>query len=101
MTRATLHTREEIVRKKLRIGDRVRRISTILDIARKQGRSGELWFLAIGHDYLTARGMAVTGNAVASHVYTRTGTYTVTATVTVPLTWPSGVPRLTPEVPSG
>lgn len=43
----------------LRVGDRVRRISTIGDIARKQGRSGELWFLAIRHDYLTARGTAI------------------------------------------
>lgn len=43
----------------LRIGDRVRRISTIADITRKQGRSGELWFVAVDHDYVTERGLAV------------------------------------------
>lgn len=40
-------------------GDTVRRISTIGDIARKRGRSGELWFVAVHHDYLTPRGLAV------------------------------------------
>jgi 3-methylfumaryl-CoA hydratase len=43
----------------LRVGDRVRRVSSIRDIARKQGRSGELWFVAVGHDYLTDRGLAI------------------------------------------
>jgi 3-methylfumaryl-CoA hydratase len=43
----------------LRIGDRVRRVSTIQDITRKAGRSGELWFVAVGHDYLTERGVAI------------------------------------------
>ena len=43
----------------LRIGDRVRRRSTIADIARKQGRSGELWFVAVGHEYSTERGPAI------------------------------------------
>ncbi len=43
----------------LRIGDRVRRTSTIGDITRKQGRTGELWFIAIDHDYATERGVAV------------------------------------------
>lgn len=43
----------------LRIGDHVTRVSTITDIMRKQGRSGELWFVAVDHDYLTSRGLAV------------------------------------------
>ncbi|WP_274628213.1 FAS1-like dehydratase domain-containing protein [Arvimicrobium flavum] len=43
----------------LRIGDRVRCASTIAGIARKQGRSGELWFVAVDRDYLTERGPAV------------------------------------------
>jgi 3-methylfumaryl-CoA hydratase len=37
----------------------VRRISTIADITRKEGRSGELWFVAVDHDYVTERGLAV------------------------------------------
>jgi len=43
----------------LRIGDRVRRVTTIADIVRKQGRSGELWFVAVDHEYLTDRGPAL------------------------------------------
>lgn len=43
----------------LRIGDEVRRVSTIRDIVRKQGRSGELWFIAVDHSYHTARGIAL------------------------------------------
>lgn len=43
----------------LRIGDTVRRISTIADIARKEGRSGELWFVAVDHLYETERGPAI------------------------------------------
>ena len=43
----------------LRIGDEVRRVSTIRDIVRKQGRSGELWFVAVDHRYHTARGIAL------------------------------------------
>ena len=41
------------------IGDHVRRISTISEIVRKDGRSGQLWFVTIYHDYLTARGLAI------------------------------------------
>jgi len=40
----------------LRIGDRVRRKTTIADIALKQGRSGSLCFFTIRHEYSTARG---------------------------------------------
>ena len=40
----------------IRIGDRVRRVSTVRDIARKQGRSGELWFVSIDHIHETERG---------------------------------------------
>jgi 3-methylfumaryl-CoA hydratase len=43
----------------LLVGDVVRRDTTIGDIARKQGRSGELWFVAVHHDYSTARGLAL------------------------------------------
>jgi 3-methylfumaryl-CoA hydratase len=43
----------------LKVGDRVARISTIEDISRKEGRSGELWFVSVGHDYLTDRGLAI------------------------------------------
>jgi len=42
------------------IGDKVRRVSTIRDITHKQGRSGDLWFVVVGHDYYTERGLALT-----------------------------------------
>ncbi|KRB23219.1 MaoC family dehydratase N-terminal domain-containing protein [Mesorhizobium sp. Root172] len=41
------------------VGDEVRRVSTIRDIVRKQGRSGELWFVAVGHDYHSDRGLVL------------------------------------------
>jgi 3-methylfumaryl-CoA hydratase len=40
-------------------GDRIKRLSTISDVTRKQGRSGELWFVTVRHDYHTPRGVAV------------------------------------------
>ncbi|MET2828301.1 FAS1-like dehydratase domain-containing protein [Mesorhizobium shangrilense] len=43
----------------LRVDDKVRRVSTIQDIVRKQGRSGELWFVAVGHAYHSDRGLAL------------------------------------------
>jgi 3-methylfumaryl-CoA hydratase len=43
----------------LRIGDIVRRVSTIADVARKVGRSGELWFVTVNHEYGTERGCAI------------------------------------------
>lgn len=43
----------------LRVGDTVRRVSTIADITAKQGRSGELWFVVVEHEYLTDRGPAI------------------------------------------
>lgn len=43
----------------IRVGDTVRRVSTIADITRKEGRSGELWFVTVRHDYHTPRGLAV------------------------------------------
>lgn len=43
----------------LRVGDRVRRVTTIADVVRKTGRSGDLWFVAVDHQYLTARGPAI------------------------------------------
>ncbi|MCO5082918.1 MAG: MaoC family dehydratase N-terminal domain-containing protein [Rhizobiaceae bacterium] len=43
----------------IRVGDTVKRISTIGSITRKEGRSGELWFVAVHHDYVTPRGTAI------------------------------------------
>lgn len=43
----------------LRVGDSVVRVSTIAGISRKHGRSGELWFVAIDHEFSTPRGLAV------------------------------------------
>jgi 3-methylfumaryl-CoA hydratase len=43
----------------LRVGDTVRRVSTIADVSKKTGRTGELWFVAVNHDYLTPRGLAI------------------------------------------
>jgi 3-methylfumaryl-CoA hydratase len=43
----------------MRIGDTVRRVSTIGDITAKHGRSGELWFVAVDHEYWTQRGIAL------------------------------------------
>lgn len=43
----------------LRTGDTVRRVSTIADVTRKQGRSGALWFVAVEHDYHSPRGLAI------------------------------------------
>lgn len=41
---------------KFHVGDAVRRTSTITDIAMKAGRSGQLCFVSITHDYATAAG---------------------------------------------
>ena len=43
----------------LRVGDRVHLTSTITNVVRKQGRSGELWFVTVRHDYATERGLAI------------------------------------------
>lgn len=43
----------------LKVGDTVKRISTIGSITRKEGRSGELWFVAMHHEYVTPRGTAI------------------------------------------
>lgn len=43
----------------LRIGDRVERTTTITDIRKKQGSSGELWFVTVDHVYATDRGIAI------------------------------------------
>jgi 3-methylfumaryl-CoA hydratase len=44
----------------LRIGDDVTRRSRIADVQAKQGRSGNLCFVTVEHDYATARGPALT-----------------------------------------
>jgi 3-methylfumaryl-CoA hydratase len=41
------------------VGDRVRRATTIATIERKQGRSGELWFVGVDHEYYGPRGLAL------------------------------------------
>jgi 3-methylfumaryl-CoA hydratase len=43
----------------LKIGDAVRRRSTIASIDLKDGRSGVLCFVGVQHDYLTDRGLAI------------------------------------------
>ena len=43
----------------LRVGDEVRRESTIKDITRKQGRSGEMVFVTVKTEMLSPRGLAV------------------------------------------
>jgi 3-methylfumaryl-CoA hydratase len=43
----------------VRLGDRVRRKSTIAGITHKDGRSGELWFVGVDHEYRTDRGIAI------------------------------------------
>lgn len=43
----------------LRVGDSVTRRSTIADVSLKEGRSGALCFVAVRHEYLTARGLAI------------------------------------------
>lgn len=43
----------------LRIGDAVTRRSTIEDVSAKEGRSGALCFVAVRHEYRTARGLAL------------------------------------------
>ena len=43
----------------LRIGDQVTRRSTIEDVALKSGRSGQLCFVAVRHEYSTGRGVAI------------------------------------------
>ena len=44
----------------LRIGDEVRRESTIKDVAIKQGRSGEMVFVTVKTDITSPRGLAIT-----------------------------------------
>lgn len=43
----------------LAVGEAARRTSTILDVTRKQGRSGEMVFVTVGHEIRTDRGLAV------------------------------------------
>jgi 3-methylfumaryl-CoA hydratase len=46
-------------RDQLRIGDKIERRSRIVDVALKEGRTGVLCFVAIDHEYFTARGLAI------------------------------------------
>ncbi|RXV59142.1 protein dehydratase [Roseovarius sp. A46] len=43
----------------LQVGDRVTRKTVISDVKQKTGRSGDLWFLTLEHDYETKRGPAI------------------------------------------
>ena len=45
--------------KPLRMGDRVARISTIAGVTKKEGRSGELWFVAVDRDYVVDGATAI------------------------------------------
>ncbi|MFC3075219.1 FAS1-like dehydratase domain-containing protein [Shinella pollutisoli] len=42
-----------------RVGDEVRRVSRIADVAEKAGRTGTLCFVTISHDYSTAAGLVL------------------------------------------
>ena len=50
---------EVVTHASLHAGDRVVRRSTISDVTAKDGRSGALCFVAVYHDYLTDRGLAI------------------------------------------
>jgi 3-methylfumaryl-CoA hydratase len=43
----------------LREGDEVRRLSTVADLREKDGRSGPLVFVTVGHELFTPRGLAI------------------------------------------
>jgi 3-methylfumaryl-CoA hydratase len=43
----------------LHAGDRVRRVSRVVDVTQKAGRSGQLWFVGVERDYVTERGLAI------------------------------------------
>lgn len=43
----------------LRVGDVVRRVSTIQSVTPKAGRTGSLWFVGVGHTIETRRGTAI------------------------------------------
>lgn len=49
----------------LRVGDVVKRVMTITDVALKQGRTGALCFVETQHDFSTARGLAVSEKRTA------------------------------------
>lgn len=43
----------------LHVGDRVTRKTVISDVKQKTGRSGDLWFVTLEHEYATKRGIAI------------------------------------------
>lgn len=43
----------------LHVGDSVRRTTSVSDITHKQGRTGELYFVKVHHEYVTSRGCAI------------------------------------------
>lgn len=49
----------------LRVGDTVKRVMTVTDVALKSGRTGALCFVETQHDFSTARGLAVSETRTA------------------------------------
>jgi 3-methylfumaryl-CoA hydratase len=43
----------------LSVGSQVTRVSTIVDVAHKEGRTGELWFVTVDHEYRTGHEVAI------------------------------------------
>ena len=43
----------------LQVEDRITRRTVITDVTQKTGRSGDLWFVTLDHDYTTERGTAI------------------------------------------
>jgi 3-methylfumaryl-CoA hydratase len=44
----------------LQVGDAVKRVSRVVDVRAKQGRTGQLCFVTVQHEIATARGLALT-----------------------------------------
>jgi 3-methylfumaryl-CoA hydratase len=47
-------------RQALRVGDAIRRVSTVADVSHKSGRSGDLVFVVVRHEISAGDGMAIT-----------------------------------------
>lgn len=82
----------------LRVDDRVKRTTTITDIQKKHGRSGELWFVGLDHEYSTSRGVAIRERqdivyrAPAPEAEPRAGTKTPDAAPDLPVVWRVSTP---------
>jgi 3-methylfumaryl-CoA hydratase len=71
---------------RLRIGDMVKRQSTIADVTIKQGRSGILCFVTVDHALHTGRGLAIAERQDIVYRPMQTGTATTSAAAS-PRTW--------------